>query len=368
MRLSTSTVFLTGTTGLIGGEIARSLLEVPAQRLWAMARPDPNDTLAGRLAHRLGANGHGLEPWSRCLRPVSGDLTQPGLGLAPADAAEIGGEADCLIHCAGETSFVRGQACRRTNVQGMQHLLAFARGCQRLQLLVYISTATNCGKVSSCCLPESEASPAGMEHFNEYTRSKAEAEQLLRASGLPVLIVRPSIVLSAGLLDKRFAMNILWCLPVLNLLEAAPVDPASRLDIVTVRFVVESLLRLLQLSERRHTCYHLSAGQLGAVAFGRIAEFLDEFYNRGEPLKLIPPQEWAASRRPWPPRTRPHREAAAKLRPYLPFLNMNTVFENRRLAAELGPAMPDNPELLSYLGTLLRQFSLEDALLAARNP
>ena len=44
------------------------------------------------------------------------------------------------------------------------------------------------------------------------------------------------------------------------------------------------------------------------------------------------------------------RAAPARLRPYLPFLNMNTVFDNSRLAADLAASTPDNPDPLSYIG------------------
>jgi nucleoside-diphosphate-sugar epimerase len=211
------------------------------------------------------------------------------------------------------------------------------------------------------CRPEAR-------HYNEYTRTKAQAEQLLRQSGLPSLIVRPSIVLSAGLAERRFAMNILWCLPLLNLLGAAPIHPDSRLDFVTIEFVVESLIKLLRLPQRRHQCYHLSAGETGSITARRLEQFLHGFYGRTERAQLFPQAEWTSALKRRFVQTQDQRFAAIRLRPYLPFMNMNTVFDNRRLRAELADTMPHNPDPLSYMGTLLGQFSLADALAASRNP
>lgn len=83
-------------------------------------------------------------------------------------------------------------------------------------------------------------------------------------------------------------------MPVLNFLGAAPIHPASRLDFVTIEFVVESLLKLLRRPQRQHQCYHLSAGETGFITACRIAEFLDSFYGRTEPLQLFPQAEWTS--------------------------------------------------------------------------
>ena len=56
---------------------------------------------------------------------------------------------------------------------------------------------SNSGKAAHRCLPEEEGCRPANQHFNGYTQSKAEAEALLRSSGLPVLHLRPTIVLGA---------------------------------------------------------------------------------------------------------------------------------------------------------------------------
>lgn len=346
----------------------RALFALPIRRLWALVRPNSENLIATRLAVRLGLNGEGLRGREGSLVPISGDVSRPLLGLCPADAEAVLKEVDVVIHCAASTSFVRGAECRETNVQGMERLIAFCRDSTRKPLVVYVSTAANCGDIRGQCLAEVQGGHPDAMHYNEYTRTKAQAEQLLRQSELPSLIVRPSIVLSAGLAERRFAMNILWCLPLLNLLGAAPIHPASRLDFVTIEFVVESILRLLLRPRLRHQCYHISAGETGSITARRITEFLDGFYGRSEPIQLFPQSEWTSAVKKRFVQTHDQRAAAMRLRPYLPFMNMNTVFDNRRLVAELAHAMPHNPDPLSYMGTLLRQFSLADALTASRNP
>jgi len=282
--------------------------------------------------------------------------------------ARIARNVDLIIHCASNTSFIDPHGCYRTNVRGMQHLIEFVRLCKRQPLVVYVSTATSRGVVCDRCVDEDEAANPEIRHFNEYTRSKAQAERLLLASGLHALVVRPSIVLSAGIRDRRCAMNILWCAPLFAMLEAAPIDRASRLDVVTVGFVVDCVIRLLRHHGPRFSCYHLSAGPAGATRCGTIFDYIDSYYMRSHRLQLIPPTQWNDAARHRFTRSRVQRIILVRVRPYLPFLNMNTVFDCRRISDVLGQDMPDNPPVTAYLGELLQQFSISEALAASLAP
>ena len=219
-----------------------------------------------------------------------------------------------------------------------------------------------------CRLGEEGGCRPDAPHHNEYTRSKALAERMLRDSGLPALVLRPSIVLGAGLPDPGFARALLWFVPLLNEFDGVPVDPASRLDMVPVSFVVDSTIALLRMPNRRHDCYHLSAGPGGVATCGDIGGFLDVFYARPASLRLVPPAEWTREMHRRFIRTREQRKIFGMLRPYLPFINMDVVYDNGRLAAELGePAVKVRP-LTSYLGELLALIPREAALAEALNP
>ena len=170
----------------------------------------------------------------------------PGLGLAPADFERLRSDVEIIIHSAAETSFLRSRNCHETNVVGTRNVIDFARTCVRNPLIVYISTATNGGVLSHCVLREEDGCRPDGPHHNDYTYSKAVAEQMVHDSGLPYVVLRPSIVFSAGLPDPAFARAILWFVPLLNEFDAVPVTRHSRLDVVPVSFVVESTLALLQ--------------------------------------------------------------------------------------------------------------------------
>lgn len=353
-------VLVTGGTGLIGGELLRALIDHPIGKVWALVRSqnqvDPAIRLQDRLQRAGGGNGtcedHGVIP-------VSGDISADQLGLSREDYEEIRGEVDIIIHSAAETSFIRSDSCSRTNIAGSRHLVEFCRNCRREPLFVYISTAFVSGVMSNKIVHEDESLRPENEHHNEYTRSKAIAEQMVRDSGLRTLIVRPSIVLSAGLSCVQFARAILWFVPLLKELDALPVNPAGRPDVVPVSFVVDSIIRLLERPSLKYDCYHLSAGLEGSAPYSMLSDVVDRFYERETPLTLLRPSEWTREMHRRVIRTPHQRKIFSSLRNYLPFLNMNVLYDHGRLREELGDQFPALSPLQTYLADMLSVLSTD---------
>jgi thioester reductase-like protein len=200
-----SGVFLTGVTGLIGGEVLRALLDFGVRKIWTLVRPSEGTDCCQKIVVRLRRSGVELDGAAKFVHAVAGDMRQGGLGLSGYDLDGIRSAIDLIIHCAGETSFIRETSCVDTNVVGMRNVVELAWGCKRCPLVVFVSTAANCGSMAHACLREGEGCNPHNGHHNEYTRTKAVAERMLMDSGLPYLVVRPSIVLSAGLPDRTFA-------------------------------------------------------------------------------------------------------------------------------------------------------------------
>src|SRR5262249_32245947 len=168
--------------------------------------------------------------------------------------------------------------------------------------------------------------------------------------------------------DPRFARQILWCAPLGRVFRALPVDPAGRIDVVDVEFVAEAAVRLMTCRTRSHDCYHLSAGPGGAVTVGEGSGLVDRAYGRRPPLRLIPPGEWTRAEHRTFVRTRLQREVFRSLRHYLPFLNMDVVYDDARLRADLGAAAPAVRPLDEYLPDLLRRIRSVAALREAALP
>jgi len=231
-----------------------------------------------------------------------------------------------------------------------------------------MSTASNVGDVTGACLDEDQGCRPDNHHHNEYTQSKAVAERLLRESGLPVLTLRPTVVLGAGLPDPKFARQILWFVPATRFFRALPIDPSSRFDVVDVGYVADAALALMSAENRFHLCYHLSAGRDCSIPVGEFSKIVDAHLRRDEPLELIPPSEWTRADIRRNVRTNLQKKLFKSIRYYLPFLNMDVVYDNARLRSELGSMCPTVRPVESYITDLLRYIRTSTAVKEAAMP
>ena len=366
--ISDSNVLLTGVTGLLGGELFRQFnARGHAGAVWALVRPTTDETPEQRVYHRLARSGD-FAPPDCDLRAVAGDVLDADWGLSAPDRDEIAAEVDIIIHNAADTSFASHRDTARTNVGGVRRLIKFARTCRRNPLVVYMSTASNVGRVTGICLSEEDGCRPDNAHFNEYTQSKAIGEQLLRESGLQLLILRPSIVLSAGLPDPEFARQILWCAPLGRIFRTLPIDPAGRVDIVDVGFVATAAMALMACDHRTHDCYHLSAGIRAGATIGELTALIDRVYGRKTGLRLVPPSAWTRALHREHVQSALQKRVFRSLRHYLPFLNMDVVYDNARLSRELGVTAPPIRPVDEYLPDVLRLIRPKAALKEAALP
>ena len=357
-------VFLTGGTGLIGGQILREMLELDAvEEISCLVRTSSGQRGSERLSARLeksGLSGTELQRAMAKVRPIEGEITRELWDMKPEDLQHLRAETGLLIHCAASTSFVDVDSCEAMNVKGTQHLLEVIRGCEKLKRLVHFSTATLCGYKPNAMVKEEDSPSQKDKHLVAYTRTKAQAERILWEARpkLPLLVVRPSITMAQGSEDPKQARLFLWSLYAMGQLPFVPVKTESLIDIVTLDFVVKSTLRLIAKGEKlAHDCYHLTAGQLASVSAGEVKEAIKLVSKEKIAPKFIPPEQWNSS----------YEEALEEQGLstlyesllYLPFINLNLIYDNSRLIDELGDDLPPLPKFTEYVGQMLRVISPE---------
>ena len=233
-------------------------------------------------------------------------------------------------------------------------MLDVLEGAAALKRLVHFSTATLCGQVPNAVMKEDDSLERPGAHVVAYTRTKAEGERILwaKADKLPLLVVRPSITMARGSGDRKHARLFLWSLGAMVQLPYVPVRKDSRIDIVPLDFVVKSTMRLMAKGDTlKHKCYHLTAGEIAAVTADEIHAAACKAGNVKGP-KLIPPNEWSEK----------HMRKIQELELgtlyealllYLPFINLNLVYDNTRLMEELGENLPPLPKFNQYVGGML---------------
>jgi nucleoside-diphosphate-sugar epimerase len=122
-------------------------------------------------------------------RPVAGDMRHGDRLRAAVDEVR----PDCVFHLAAEIATSRdARKIDEVNVEGTRRLLG---ACSSLgaPMFVFVSTVVT-GDAGGAVLDEDSELPVQ----TAYGRSKQEGEKLVRDSGLPAIIIRPSHVYGPG--------------------------------------------------------------------------------------------------------------------------------------------------------------------------
>lgn len=187
---------VTGATGFIGRFVVEELLKQPNAVVHALVRKGSEHKLE-RIRLDLGAS-------EKQLRILSGDLTQPYLGINPQDMVSLQGKIHHLYHLGAIYDLgADAETQKKANVDGTRHALqaASSLGVECFQHASSIAVAgTYPGRFTETMFTE------GTGFDNPYFLTKHLAEKCVRDEAeVPYRIYRPSMVVGhseTGEMDK----------------------------------------------------------------------------------------------------------------------------------------------------------------------
>jgi nucleoside-diphosphate-sugar epimerase len=255
------TILLTGASGVVGSALLSELHDF--------------DVLC--LVHRQ-------PPFGRFAGTVRGDLSSPRLGLDARSHRTLAARIDAIVHCAAVVNFNAGQqAAESVNVTGTANLLELARLADAP--LYYVSTAF----VDRADQVDPDVGPG------VYIASKRAAEQRVRDSGLPAVLIRPSVISGdavSGEISQFQGLHGLTGAFMRGLLPMVPVRDAAVLDFLPQDLVGRCVADLVSRDER-YGEYWLTAGA-AAVRMERILELClrvaEEHGGSVTPPRLVDPE------------------------------------------------------------------------------
>jgi long-chain acyl-CoA synthetase len=309
-------------------EVLARLLERTDREVLCLVRARDHAAAEERLDGVLAKLYRDPGVYRERLCAMPGDLTSH---VTPPDA-----DVDVVCHCAASIAFdLELEEAREINVDGTKTMLALA-GEVGARRFVHVSTAYVAGLYAGTF--GEDMLDEGQEFRNTYEQTKWEAEHLVRDSGLEWAIARPSIVMGESDTGWTPAFNVLyWPLRAFarGLFAQVPARPDGRVDVVPVDYVADGIIKLIASGEGG--TFNLVAGAEAATV-DELAERACSYFERPRPPYVD---------------TGTLGDSAVDEHGavYLPYFDMDVVFDDTRTRERLGLRAP---VLRDYFATLLQ--------------
>ncbi len=330
-------VFLTGATGYIGSYLLAGLFDRGIERVIVLAR-DPSPERLWRAMQLHWDEATFRERLAR-IELVGGDLTRSRFGLSAIELEAIARRTTSVLHCAASLNRKSERQCLAVNLKGTLEVVRFARTVPELSRFSFVSTSAVAGERQDETVAEDRAIDWERRDYDPYARTKKFCEHLI-ATELPDvsrLVFRPSVVLGDSTRPETTQFDMVQAFAYFAQRWTLPLRRHHRLDIVPVDYVRDAIVALHLKDDPAHGIYHLSAGE-GSATFLEIVSNLSEAQGTARPWFwpwLKAPFTWYIRQLARAHGTKIAR-SAARLEVFMPYLTNNTVFDNTRVAAELG--------------------------------
>jgi nucleoside-diphosphate-sugar epimerase len=277
------------------------------------------------------------------IHVLCGDLTDEHFGLSVPDYDRLVHSTNSIIHCAASLNRKSEKACLNVNLRGTLQVIQLgrrARDHHGLRRFSHVSTVAVAGKRSHEVVQEDRSIEWDRSDYDPYARTKKFCEHMLGEllPDVPRTIFRPSIVLGDSRRAETNQFEMVRAFVFLAGLPFLPFRPGDRIDIVPVDYVADAIVTLHTKDAPLHGIYHLSSGT-SSETFREITTALAAASSERSPVFMPELEGASVSASNWLANRQGKIGSFAKLlKVFLPYLVWDTVFDNARVIAEMGPA------------------------------
>ncbi len=374
-------IFITGATGFVGGELLVNLTKhKEINKIYCLIRAKNEADAYQRLEHVFNFHNDYFD--RNKVFPVIGNLFDDNLSSSLINNPILK-DVSVIIHSAANTSFskIYDNMVEKTNIGGLIKILIWAKQLASLETFLYIGTATICGKdISNRTILEQESPNLAANHLVKYTYTKMHGELLLHQY-LPedkILVARPSIIMGDSKNKHPRSPVILWALATIDLLRLVPINPESKIDIISVDYCAEAIVKLL-FAKRNHQVYHISAGENSCTTPFKVTKSIEKHFKNRPNYEFIDKQ-LLNQMKLWAKNNLKHdselysyqkylkyweeifvnvgnlRIILAGLGPYIDFIELSHVFDNTKLLedTDIGKSIPADKYIVNSINYLER--------------
>ncbi|MEV6521797.1 thioester reductase domain-containing protein [Longispora sp. NPDC051575] len=286
-------VMVTGATGFLGGHVCAELLKHTDVEVRCLVRGRTRQGAWERLTASLAFRGITPEQLTR-VALVHADLREPRLGLHGADYYALARAISAIYHCGASVNLAADyERLAPANIGGTRTILELAAHAGATTHYVSsVGVFVDAYLLGHPEVDEDTALVPGMAGEVGYTRSKYDAEQLVRASGLPAVIYRPGFITGdhrtgecsdTDLISRaiRAAATVGTAPDCHNAMPVAPVDHVAR-----------SLVALSRQPASIGRSYHLTTPEMLPMA-----DVFTALRAHGHHLDAEPVPQWRATLR-----------------------------------------------------------------------
>lgn len=327
-----SNILLTGGTGFIGKRLLPKLAQ--KNEVFLLVRRGSLAKARDLLTQKRLKN----------VKIFPGDLEREKLGFSEKDRVEILKNVDYVYHLAASYDLsLSRKKIFEINLGGTKNLATLFKNTTKLKALVYISTAYVAGTEEGVFLEDKFVRPQFFR--NVYEEAKFECESLLRKINLPIVIIRPVVVVGdseTGEFDKEVKSGFYQLIRTIDkgLIFFYPGKCDGFISAVPVNWAAEMIFTIGQKKSALGKTFHLADSHPLTAK-----EFIDQvcgILSRGRPLfqmpniflKVIPP---------------------VQIKNQILMLNRRQIFDMTNTLAFLGEK-ETAPSLRSYLGILVNYY------------
>ncbi|MCC5661301.1 amino acid adenylation domain-containing protein [Nostoc sp. XA010] len=289
----TQNILLTGATGFLGAFLLYELLQQTSADIYCLVR---NNTEDGKRRIQRNLQSYLLwdETFSSRIVPLSGDLSQPLLGLSPTQFQQIADKIDVIYHNGAIVNFIYPySALKAANVLGTQEILRLASQI-KVKPVHFISTLSifplSEGVESQKILEQDSLDNAGLT--TGYTQSKWVAEKLIlsaRSRGLPVSVYRPGRISGQSQTGVCQSDDFLWRMIKGCIQMGCAPEMDMTVDMTPVDYVSKAIVHISKQKELLSKAFHLFNPH--PMQLNQLIEWMKSF---GYQLQQMPYPQWRA--------------------------------------------------------------------------